>query len=142
MITFNSIESDFEIQFEDVFRVWIKDVIILENKIPGDIQYIFCHDEYLLDINIRFLNHNYYTDVITFPSSSENNLVSGEIYISLDRVKENSINHKQKFARELSRVIIHSVLHLIGYNDATIEEKKLMMFKEDYYLSLQPQKIS
>lgn len=116
---------------------WIKSAIIEESKdVPrraGDISIIFCSDEYLLNINTKFLSHNYFTDVITF-DNSESNLVSGDIFISIDSVRSNSEYYKQEFLQELHRVIIHGVLHLLGYDDKTKPEKDRMKQKEDYYL--------
>ena len=99
----------------------------------GDINYVFCTDNYLLDINLKYLNHNTLTDIITF-NFCENKKISGDILISLDRIKENSSIFEQPFNKELYRVMIHGVLHLIGYNDKTSKEKERMRKKEDYYL--------
>ena len=111
----------------------IKNIIEEENKIIGDINYIFCTDNYLLDINSKYLSHNTLTDIITF-NFCENKKISGDILISLDRIKENSSIFEQSFNKELYRVMIHGVLHLIGYNDKTSKEKEKMREKEDYYL--------
>lgn len=112
----------------------ISRVIISESKQVGDISVIFCSDEYLLEINKQFLNHDYYTDVITF-DYVEGNVVSGDVFISLDRIKENSLLFNNQAIMELYRVVFHGVLHLIGYNDKTLEEIREMRSKEEYYLN-------
>lgn len=115
---------------------WIKKAIKSEGASLVSLNYIFCTDEYLKKINIQFLNHKTYTDIITFnynPSKSE---IEGEIYISIDRVRENAETYKTDFHTELNRVMIHGVLHLLGYNDKNRSEKKVMREKEDTYLSL------
>jgi len=104
-----------------------------EGFICQEINIILCTDEYLLALNERFLKHDYYTDIITF-DNSQGNLITGELYISLDRVKENAVKFNVKVEIELYRVIIHGVLHLAGYKDKSSLEKKLMTEKEDYYL--------
>lgn len=105
-----------------------------KEKVPLDqLHYIFCSDEYLLQINQRFLNHNYYTDIITFDLSEEKK-VRGEIYISLDRVKENAIENNASLKEEIKRVILHGALHLCGYKDKKKVEIEIMRNKENYYL--------
>lgn len=114
---------------------WIKQVIFLEEKRVGDISFIFCSDEYLLDVNRKYLNHDYYTDIITF-DNVEGNVINGDIFISFDRVKENSIEFETSFDNEIHRIIIHGVLHLLGYKDKIKKDKHLMTEKEDIYLKL------
>jgi len=114
---------------------WIKETIISEEKIPGDISFIFCSDNYLLEVNKQYLNHDYFTDIITF-DYVENNVVSGDIFISCDRVKENAREFNAEFLYELSRIIIHGILHLCGYKDKSKKDKLLMTQKEDFYLNL------
>jgi rRNA maturation RNase YbeY len=114
-------------------KKYINLLINSELKIVGEISIVFCSDKYLLEINIEYLKHNYYTDIITF-NYVEGNLISGDLFISIDRVKENSIVFKTGLIKELYRVIFHGILHLIGYNDKTEEEKKIMKTKEDLYL--------
>jgi probable rRNA maturation factor len=112
----------------------IKKLINSEIKRVGDISLILCSDKYLLDINIEYLKHNSYTDIITF-NYVEGNIISGDLFISVDRVKENSTEFNTSLIKELYRVIFHGILHLIGYNDKTEEEQKIMRGKEDLYLS-------
>ncbi|CAN5654093.1 rRNA maturation RNase YbeY [soil metagenome] len=114
---------------KDIVRVMFK-----KEKTPlNRLDYIFCSDDYLLDINQRFLKHNYYTDIITF-DLSDSKAVKGEIYISVDRVKENARLHKQPFYVEFARVIFHGALHLCDYKDKKNNEKTVMRSKEDFYL--------
>ena len=114
---------------------WIKNAVNSLDFLVGDLNVIFCSDEYLKEINIKYLNHDYYTDIITF-DYSEKNLIGGDLFISTDRIKENSSKNKVKFIVELYRVIIHGVLHLCGFNDKTSAEKKKIRGKEDHFLSL------
>ncbi len=114
---------------------WIKQVVLLENKLVGDISFVFCSDVYLLDVNRKYLNHDYFTDIITFDYVA-GNVISGDIFISVDRVLENSNQFNSSFDRELKRVMVHGILHLVGYKDKTAEEKMLMTEKEDFYLNL------
>jgi probable rRNA maturation factor len=106
-----------------------------ENMQLKNLKYIFCSDEYLLEINKQYLNHNTLTDIITFPLSEHGNPVSGEIYISIPRVKENAEKYKVEYQTELLRVIIHGALHLCGYSDKNKTQIKQMRSKEDYYLA-------
>lgn len=106
-----------------------------EIKTLGDISIIFCSDNYILDVNLRYLHHDYFTDVITF-DYCEGNRLSGDLFISIDSVRENAVEFGTEFDDELHRVIVHGLLHLIGYDDNTLEDQKLMREKEDYYLGL------
>lgn len=112
----------------------IKNLINKELKLPGDLTVILCSDKYLLKINIEYLQHNYFTDIITFNYVDEN-VISGDLFISIERVKENSAEFNTSLIKELYRVMFHGVLHLIGYNDKTADEKIVMREKEDLYLS-------
>lgn len=114
-------------------KKYINLLINSELKIVGEISIVLCSDKYLLEINIEYLKHNYYTDIITF-NYVEGNLISGDLFISIDRVKENSIEFNTGLIKELYRVIFHGILHLIGYNDKTEEEKRIMKTKEDLYI--------
>ncbi len=128
-------ENDFKLVDSDKIRIWIEDVIKKEKKTVGDITYIFCDDDYLLERNKEFLDHNTLTDIITFNYCIDNN-ISSDIMISIDRVKENSTTFENSFNKELKRVMIHGILHLIGYNDKSDKEKELMREKENYYLNM------
>lgn len=114
-------------------KSWIKSTISKENQQTGEISFIFCTDDYLLEINKQYLDHDYYTDIITF-DYVEDSIISGDIFISVDRVQENADQFKVSFSNELNRIIIHGVLHLLGYKDKEAPDKKLMTQKEDYYL--------
>lgn len=133
MISFN-FQTDFNLIHEDRLSSWISQVIKEENCKEGDINYIFCSDDYLYQLNIDFLNHDTLTDIISFDYSVGKEL-HGEIYISVDRVKENAKDFEVSFEHELSRVMIHGILHYCGYKDKTNDEEKLMRSKEDYYLA-------
>ena len=111
--------------------IFKKEKVALES-----LTYIFCSDQYLLEINRQYLNHDYYTDIITFNLAQDPKLVSGEIYISIDRVRDNAQNFNTSFKQELHRVIFHGALHLCGYKDKTPKEEKLMREKENKYLAL------
>ncbi|MES2589854.1 MAG: rRNA maturation RNase YbeY [Bacteroidota bacterium] len=135
MISFNFVETKaFKIKRNDL-KVNIKKLIEAEKLKVGDVSFVFCSDDYLLEINKTHLNHDYYTDIITF-DYCEGKIVSGDLFISIDRVLENSSNISVNFANELSRVMFHGVLHLCSYKDKTPEDKKIMTKKEDFYLSL------
>jgi probable rRNA maturation factor len=135
LIRFHSEITGFKPLSPLIRRRWIEQVIRAEKKSPGNLNFIFCSDPYLLDINVRYLNHDYYTDVITFDYSS-GKTVAGDIFISIDRVKDNALTEKQDFETELSRILIHGVLHLLGYSDKGSIPKAQMRKKEDKYLSL------
>jgi rRNA maturation RNase YbeY len=132
MIIFN-FETNFNFKNKLILKNWIKFVINNYNKKVGDISYIFVDDEKLLEINIQYLNHNYYTDIITF-DYTENNKISGDLFISLDRINENAINLNISFKYEFLRVVIHGVLHLLGFNDSTEDEKQNMRNLEEKYI--------
>tara|TARA_R110000868_G_scaffold93736_2_gene259217 strand:+ start:1530 stop:1949 length:420 start_codon:yes stop_codon:yes gene_type:complete len=129
MIDFNY-ETDFELVSETNYVDWISRVIVSENKSLGDLSFVFCSDEYLLDINLRYLEHDTFTDIITFDYCI-GNVVSGDIFISIDRVKDNSKIFNVSFDSELLKVMAHGVLHLIGYKDKTESDISLMRNKED-----------
>lgn len=129
-------ETDFIPKQKNNLKKWISNVIKCEHSSPGEINYIFCSDNYLLQINKNFLSRDYYTDIITFDQSDDPNEINGDIYISVDRVEENAKNNSSPFEEELHRVMIHGVLHLLGFKDHSDEEKKKMREKEDACLSL------
>ena len=113
----------------------IEKLVVNENRTLGDVNYILCSDAYLLDINRQYLNHDYYTDVISF-DYCEDNVISGDIFISVDTVADNAKEYGVTFEKELARVMIHGVLHFVGYNDKSDEEVPVMRAKENQYLPL------
>ena len=130
--------------FEDVspflkkrgdLRLWLNLTANQEKKKINCVNYIFCSDEYLLKMNKEYLNHHYFTDVITFEYPSEDG-VCGDIFISIDRIKVNAKEYRHSAVEELHRVMVHGLLHLLGYKDKKAEEQKVMTSKEDFYLSL------
>ena len=134
-LEFFSEEIDFDLSDPLTTKEWIQKSILNEHLSPGDLNFIFCSDEYLLKINQDYLNHDYYTDIITF-DYRDGNVISGDLFISIDRVRENAKNSSLDFLSEIHRVIIHGVLHIMGYNDKTPEEESIIRSKEDFYLSL------
>jgi len=127
-------ECDFQLKDDESITKWLKDAISTEDKELGEINYIFCDDQYLLKKNQEYLQHDTFTDIITFDYTEENRL-SADIFISIERVKENAITFAVPFATELRRVIIHGVLHLMGYKDKSEEDAETMRSKENFYLS-------
>ena len=137
MITYHSENISFNLKGKREINNWIKSVVSdlqfslkMSNYKVGDINIVFCNDTYLLEINQKYLNHNYFTDIITF-DYSENGIISGDLFISVDTVKENSLKFKVSFDEEIKRVIIHGVLHLLGYKDKTKSEKLKMKDAEN-----------
>lgn len=134
-IFFHSEEIDFKLKKKKKVRNWLIELAKTEEKSIEDLNYIFCSDDYLLEVNKEHLNHDYYTDVITF-DYCENNVISGDIYISIDRVKENAESFGKSFKNELKRVMAHGLLHLMGYKDKSEKEAKKMVQLEDFALEL------
>jgi len=134
MIDFNY-ETDFELSDEAQYAEWISEVITSEGKKVGDISYIFCDDEYLLEINQQHLDHDTLTDIISFDYTMGNE-ISGDIFISVERVKDNAVDYNVPFAEELLRVMAHGVLHYCGYKDKGEEDEKLMRSKEEEKITL------
>ena len=135
MIQYCSEDIRFTLPQKRLNNAWLKSVAAAENRILGDVSIVFCSDPYLLDINRRFLSHDYYTDIITF-DYCEGNRLSGDLFISIDTVRANALEYGATFENELSRVMVHGLLHLIGYDDHTSEDQVVMRQKEDTYLSL------
>jgi probable rRNA maturation factor len=129
MIEFFS-ETDFSLDQPEVFSKWINTVLKSEGFTEGDISYVFCDDEYLHKINLEYLNHDTLTDIISF-DYSVGKQIHGEIYISIERVKENALEFNEPFEKELQRVVIHGILHFMGYKDKSPEEEELMRKKEN-----------
>lgn len=121
---------------EDDFRKWILAIIDNENEKPGELNFIFCDDDFIYEINKKYLDHDTFTDIITFDYSEDFGNVSGDIYVSIDRIKDNANQYKVEFQEELARVIAHGVLHIIGYKDKTVEETEIMRKKENDYLQI------
>ncbi len=135
MVSYFVQDTDFKFVKRRLNNAWLKLVADSEVRKLGNINIIFCSDNYILDVNMKYLQHDYFTDIITF-DYCEGNVLSGDLFISVDSVRENSMFFKTEFADELNRVIVHGILHLIGYDDHTPEEQKIMREKENYYLEL------
>ena len=135
MVNYYFEDTAFKLKAKTKIKNWLKLVAESEVYTLGNVSVIFCSDNYILDINQRFLQHDYFTDIITF-DYSEGSKISGDLFISVDSVKENSIEYGTDFENELHRVIVHGILHLIGYDDHTDEDVRKMRSKENYYLSL------
>jgi probable rRNA maturation factor len=133
MIEYQYIECDEIITSEEI-SLWLSNVIKEEGKKIGELVYVICKDEYLLEKNIQFLNHDTLTDVITF-DYCENDLINGDILISTDRVEENAKTYEVNYLTELHRVMVHGLLHLLGYKDKKEKDAKTMREKENYYLN-------
>ncbi|MCB0423163.1 MAG: rRNA maturation RNase YbeY [Mangrovimonas sp.] len=133
MIGYNY-ETDFRLNTEDLYTQWISKTIEAESCSQGEINYIFCDDEYLHKLNVEFLNHDTLTDIISFDYSI-GKIVHGDIFISVERVVDNAQDFKVTFEEELGRVIIHGILHLCGYKDKTDEDAQVMRLKENHYLN-------
>lgn len=134
MISFNY-ESDFILDQEEYFVTWIETIITSEDKVVGEIAYIFCNDDYLHAINMQYLNHDTLTDIISF-DYTEGDIISGDIFISIERVKDNAIDFNVSFEEELKRVLAHGVLHFCGYKDKTNIDAALMRSKEEEKIKL------
>jgi len=137
MVSYFTEDTSFAFKEKRLTSRWLKFVAESEAKRLGDIAVIFCSDNYILNINIQYLQHDYYTDIITF-DYCEGNRLSGDLFISVDSVRENALLYKTEFADELNRVIVHGLLHLMGYDDHAPEDVAVMRAKENYYLSQRP----
>ncbi len=142
MIRFNSEDINFSLSQRRLVSKWLKAIAARDSKRTGELNYIFCSDPYLLTINKQYLGHDYYTDIITFDFSQDyevegkGDLISGDIYISIDTVRHNAEEYGEGFDRELHRVIAHGLLHLLGYDDVTPELQEEMTAKENESLDL------
>lgn len=135
-ISFFSEDTDFILKQKALVRDWIKNSINAEGLRTGTLNFIFCSDSYLLTINQQYLDHDTYTDIVTFDNSDDEGCIEGDLFISIDRIKENATTFNVSEKDELHRVIIHGVLHLIGYNDKGEGKKEEMTRMENKYLSL------
>lgn len=138
MISYYNEDCDFKFKKKSLNNKWLRLVASSEIKRIGDIAIVFCSDNYILDVNVKYLNHDYFTDIITFDYCN-GDVLSGDLFISIDSVRENSILFGTEFSNELDRVIVHGLLHLIGYDDHSDEDKRVMREKENYYLSVKEQ---
>jgi probable rRNA maturation factor len=134
MINFNY-ESDFTLDNEEAIASWISNVLVSENKNEGEINYIFCDDDYLHKINLEYLNHDTLTDIISFDYTMGNE-VSGDIFVSIERVIDNAKDYNTDFNEELKRVLVHGVLHYCGYKDKSEEEEAVMRSKEEEKIAM------
>lgn len=134
MINFNY-ESDFNLENEEAIASWLSAVIVSEKKKEGEINYIFCDDDYLHKINLEYLNHDTLTDIISFDYTVGNEL-NGDIFISVERVQDNAADFNVSFEEELKRVLVHGVLHYCGYKDKDEESERLMRSKEDEKIAM------
>jgi rRNA maturation RNase YbeY len=132
-VSFHSENSPFQLKNKTKLKNWIHSVVLKEKQTPGEINFIFCDDKFLHKMNKEYLNHQTLTDIITF-DYSEKGLISGDAFISVDRVKENAFLFKTTFEKELHRVMVHGVLHLLGYKDKSPTKKAQIRAKEDHYL--------
>lgn len=129
-------DIDFSLKNQRKISKWISNAVAMEGKEILGLNYIFCSDQYLLELNQEYLKHQTFTDIITFDHSEDDNVLEGDVFISIDRVIENAKNFDVAFEHELKRVIIHGVLHLIGYKDKSKADQKIIREKENKYLNL------
>lgn len=135
MVRYFNEDISFEFKLKRLTSAWLGMVAASEIKKLAEINIIFCSDNYILDVNMKYLQHDYFTDIITF-DYCEGDRLSGDLFISIDSVRENASFYGTEFKDELNRVIVHGILHLVGYDDQTEEEIKTMRSKEDYYLEM------
>ncbi|MFC4233010.1 rRNA maturation RNase YbeY [Parasediminibacterium paludis] len=134
-VSFHTADKQLTIRNRALLKQFIANIFDLENKPLKKLDYVFCSDEYLLQINKDFLNHDYYTDIITFPLSDKQEAITAEVYVSLDRVRDNANQHGSTIHDETLRVLFHGALHLCGYGDKSPREAEKMRNKEDYYIN-------
>ena len=133
-VAFFEEDINYKLKSKALLRQWINDTIRAEGYKLSELTYIFCSDAYLLNINQQYLDHDTYTDIITFDNSERDDVVLGDIFISIERIRENAAKYNVPETDELHRVIIHGVLHLLGYTDKSTANKQKMTEKEDFYL--------
>jgi probable rRNA maturation factor len=136
MLNFFNEDIDFKFQGKNIFKSWLKKVSEKEGFKINNLNYIFCSDEYLHKINLEYLDHDTFTDIITFDNSESESIIEGDIFISIERVRENSETLNTVFDEELKRVIVHGLLHLCGYDDHSVEEKAEMRRLESEYIEI------
>lgn len=136
MISFQGVDVDVPVMNREVLKKWINGFVGSYGKVVGELYYLFCSDEYLYKMNVEVLRHDFYTDIITFQSNDNDTVLSGEIYISIDRVKENALALGFRYEDELNRVMAHGVLHLMGFKDKTDEDAIMMRQQEDFCLKM------
>ena len=136
LIQFHNADINYQIKEIKNLRKWLIYIVNTKNKSIESINYIFCSDSYLHEINIKYLSHDTYTDIITFPYHEEGDEIQSDIFISIDRAKENSKKYNHSLRNEIHRLLVHGILHLIGYDDHSPNEKHQMTKAEDKYLSL------
>ena len=124
----------YKLKNKTAVRKWITNTIVSEGYRLSELTYVFCSDTYLLQINQQYLDHDTYTDIITFDNSEDAGVIVGDIFISIDRIKENAVKFGVTETQELHRVMIHGALHLLGYKDKSTADKQKMTLKEDFYL--------
>jgi len=134
-IQFFEEDISFKLKNKTLVRQWVTDTLVAEGFKLEELNYIFCSDVYLLQINQQYLDHDTYTDIVTFDNSEVEGVIVGDIFISIERIRENALKFEQTETDELHRVIIHGALHLSGYTDKSPADKKKMTQKEDFYLS-------
>lgn len=138
MIRFFTEDIAFDLPQKQKVRKWLNALANAESCVVGDLNYIFCSDDYLLDVNRQYLDHDYYTDIITFDNSESEERLDGDIFVSIDRVQDNAQALSVAFEVELRRVLAHGLLHLSGYGDKSEAEERTMRAKEDFYLQQYP----
>lgn len=136
-INFFEEDISYTLKQKNKIRNWVTQAIVQEGfDSIGELNYIFCSDEYLLVLNKQYLDHDTYTDIVTFDTSNDEQEISGDLFISIERIRENAKLYNNKIEKELHRVMIHGLLHLCGYDDANEADKHIMTAKEDYYLKI------
>ncbi|AEI48197.1 rRNA maturation RNase YbeY [Runella slithyformis] len=135
MIKFFIEDVDFKVPHPRKTKSWLQRIIKAEGFTLNQLNYIFCSDEYLLTVNRQYLDHDFYTDIITFDNSEEEGTIEGDLFISVDRVRDNAQEFNKSFEEELHRVLAHGILHLVGYDDIDDDHELEMRNKEDFYLS-------